>query len=58
MSNLALLIRNRLDRMGVILSALCMVHCVSGVVLVAMLGVGAACCWTRAFTNMVWPPPS
>jgi hypothetical protein len=40
MSNLALLIRGRLDRVGVILSALCMVHCVSGVVLVAMLGVG------------------
>lgn len=40
MSNLVLLIRDRLDRMGVILSALCMVHCVSGVVLVAMLGIG------------------
>lgn len=40
MSNLVLLIRDRLDRMGVILSALCMVHCVSGVVLVAMLGMG------------------
>jgi hypothetical protein len=39
MSNLVLLIRDRLDRMGVFLSALCAVHCVSGVVLVALLGV-------------------
>lgn len=40
MSNLVPLIRDRLDRFGVLLSALCMVHCVSGVVLVALLGVG------------------
>jgi hypothetical protein len=40
MSNLLPLIRNRLDRLGVVLSALCAVHCVSGVVLVAFLGIG------------------
>ncbi|WDF72838.1 MerC domain-containing protein [Novosphingobium sp. KACC 22771] len=34
------LIRARLDRLGVALSALCLVHCVSGVVLVGLLGVG------------------
>ncbi|MDE1918020.1 MAG: MerC domain-containing protein [Sphingomonadales bacterium] len=39
MSNPILLIRDRLDRMGVLLSALCAVHCVSGVVLVAFLGI-------------------
>jgi hypothetical protein len=39
MSNLLPLIRDRLDRFGVVLSALCAVHCVSGVVLVALLGV-------------------
>jgi hypothetical protein len=39
MSNLLALIRPRLDRFGILLSALCAVHCVSGVVLVAVLGV-------------------
>lgn len=34
------LIRAKLDRLGVALSALCLVHCVSGVVLVGLLGVG------------------
>lgn len=34
------LIRARLDRLGVALSALCLIHCVSGVVLVGLLGVG------------------
>lgn len=33
-------IRNRLDRAGIILSGLCAVHCVLGVVLVGMLGLG------------------
>jgi hypothetical protein len=33
-------IRNRLDRVGIILSGLCAVHCVLGVVLVGVLGLG------------------
>ena len=33
-------IRGRLDRAGVMLSALCLVHCVLGLVLVAGLGLG------------------
>lgn len=34
------LIRARIDRLGVLISALCLVHCVSGVVLVSVLGLG------------------
>lgn len=34
-------VRGRLDRVGVILSCLCLVHCVVGLVLVAGMGVGA-----------------
>lgn len=34
------LIRNRLDRMGILLSALCVLHCLAGVLLVAGLGLG------------------
>ncbi|NBC37900.1 MerC family mercury resistance protein [Novosphingobium sp. FSY-8] len=37
---LSTLIRRRMDRFGVALSALCLVHCVSGLVLVTLLGVG------------------
>jgi hypothetical protein len=33
-------IRNRLDRAGVLLSGLCAVHCLLGVVLVSALGLG------------------
>ncbi|MHA6318572.1 MerC domain-containing protein [Altererythrobacter sp. CAU 1778] len=33
-------IRRRLDRVGVLLSGLCLVHCVAGLVLVAGLGLG------------------
>ena len=33
-------IRRRLDRVGVVLSGLCAVHCVLGLVLVSMLGLG------------------
>jgi hypothetical protein len=33
-------IRNRLDRAGIILSGLCAVHCVLGVVVVGVLGLG------------------
>ena len=33
-------IRNRLDRMGIALSALCALHCILGVVLVSALGLG------------------
>lgn len=35
-----LAIRNRLDRAGIILSGLCAVHCILGVVLVGVLGIG------------------
>ena len=35
-------IRGRVDRMGVFLSALCALHCVAGLVLVAWLGVGSS----------------
>ena len=34
-------IRDRLDRLGMVLSCLCAVHCVLGLVLVAGLGLGA-----------------
>ena len=34
-------LRGRLDRLGVLLSCLCLIHCVLGLVLVAGLGVGA-----------------
>lgn len=40
MSSSALFVRARLDRMGVMLSALCMVHCLGGLLLVMVLGVG------------------
>jgi hypothetical protein len=33
-------IRGRLDRFGVVLSGLCAVHCVAGLVLVSVLGIG------------------
>lgn len=33
-------IRSRLDRIGVLLSCLCAVHCVTGIVIVAGLGLG------------------
>lgn len=33
-------IRDRLDRAGIILSGLCVVHCVLGVILVGLLGLG------------------
>lgn len=33
-------IRNRLDRAGIVLSGLCALHCVLGVVLVGFLGLG------------------
>ncbi|MCX7285800.1 MAG: MerC domain-containing protein [Novosphingobium sp.] len=33
-------LRARLDRFGVILSGLCLIHCVAGVFLVGILGVG------------------
>lgn len=32
--------RSRLDRMGMLLSGLCALHCVAGIVLIAALGVG------------------
>ena len=33
-------IRNQLDRTGILLSGLCVVHCVLGIVLVTVLGLG------------------
>ncbi|WAT17160.1 MerC domain-containing protein [Aurantiacibacter sp. MUD11] len=41
MGSLSPWIRGRLDRAGVLLSALCLLHCVLGLVLVAGLGLGA-----------------
>ena len=40
MANIVPWIRGRLDRVGVLLSALCLLHCVAGLVLVAGLGLG------------------
>ena len=34
------LIRSRMDRFGIALSGLCLLHCVAGLVLVAALGLG------------------
>ena len=34
-------IRGRLDRVGMLLSALCLIHCLGGIVLVAGMGLGA-----------------
>ena len=36
------LIRGRIDRAGVLLSTLCLVHCVAGLVLVSLLGIGGS----------------
>ena len=41
MAQIAPWIRGRLDRAGVLLSALCLLHCVLGILLVAGLGLGA-----------------
>ena len=41
MAQIAPWIRGKLDRVGVALSALCLLHCVLGIVLVAGLGLGA-----------------
>lgn len=40
MSRVILSIRDRLDRAGVLLSGLCALHCLLGIVLVSMLGLG------------------
>ena len=40
MRDAILAIRNRLDGVGVVLSGLCAVHCVLGLVLVSVLGLG------------------
>jgi len=40
MAKALVLIRNRLDRFGVLLSGLCALHCVAGLLLVAGLGLG------------------
>ncbi|MDD3797680.1 MAG: MerC domain-containing protein [Novosphingobium sp.] len=33
-------IRNRMDRVGIALSGLCLIHCLAGLMLVAVLGIG------------------
>jgi hypothetical protein len=40
MTRAYLAIRHRLDRVGVLLSGLCALHCVLGIVLVSVLGLG------------------
>ncbi len=40
MRNAMLSIRDRLDRVGVLLSGLCAMHCIAGILLVAGLGLG------------------
>lgn len=40
MSDAMLALRARLDRIGVLLSGLCLIHCVAGLFLVGLLGVG------------------
>lgn len=40
MRDAMILIRNRLDRVGVLLSGLCALHCIAGLLLVAGLGLG------------------
>lgn len=40
MSDALLALRARLDRIGVLLSGLCLIHCVAGLFLVGMLGIG------------------
>lgn len=40
MSDTLLALRARLDRIGVLLSGLCLIHCVAGLFLVGMLGLG------------------
>jgi uncharacterized membrane protein (UPF0136 family) len=40
MDPLLVRMRGRFDRLGVVLSCLCAVHCVAGIVLVAGLGIG------------------
>jgi uncharacterized membrane protein YoaK (UPF0700 family) len=42
MASLLLQIRDRFDRVGMILSGLCLVHCVAGLVIVAGLGLGGS----------------
>lgn len=34
------MLRNRFDRLGVLISGLCMVHCVAGLFLIGVLGLG------------------
>lgn len=40
MNKAIVLLRSRLDRFGVLLSGLCMVHCLAGLFLVGILGLG------------------
>ncbi|KPF54105.1 CHASE2 domain-containing sensor protein [Novosphingobium capsulatum] len=40
MNQALLTLRSRLDRFGVILSGLCMIHCLAGLFLVGVLGLG------------------
>lgn len=47
-------IRDRLDRVGVLLSGLCMLHCIAGIVLVAGLGLGGEVLLSPPSTGSAW----
>lgn len=42
MNNAFHALRDRLDRVGILVSGLCVVHCVAGIALVGLLGVGGS----------------
>lgn len=48
MSRVMLTIRDRFDRVGVVLSGLCALHCVLSIVLVSVLGIGGEVLLTPA----------
>ena len=51
-------LRGRLDRFGVVLSALCVVHCVSGLVLVTVLGLSGGVLLSPRIHEVGWRRPS
>jgi len=54
MRNAILSIRDRLDRVGVLLSGLCALHCLAGLMLVAGLGFGGEVLLAPAITASAW----
>ncbi len=52
MRDAILSIRNRLDRVGVLLSGLCALHCIAGLVLVTTLGLGGGVLLAPAIHEM------